>query len=107
MAPVARFFTPYRPRQDLPCTSAGDPAPYGWRAISVPLALVMSGLSRSVAEPFQCRPGLARSSHRSASQADSASSILVTRPRFVNGIRHLPGYSVVAAAGLATIAPLR
>jgi hypothetical protein len=44
-------------RQDLPAPAWGNPAPYGWRAISVPLALVMGSLSRSVAEPFQCRPG--------------------------------------------------
>ena len=55
-----RFFTPYRPtrtRQDLPCTGAGDPAPHGWRAINVPLAPVMSGLSRSLAATFQGRSG--------------------------------------------------
>jgi hypothetical protein len=56
-----RFFTPYRPtrtRHGLPCTSAGEtPHPMVGRAISVPLALVMGGLSRSVTEPFQCRPG--------------------------------------------------
>ena len=53
-------FHPYRPtrmRQDLPCTSAGNPAPHRWRAISVPLASVNGGSSRSVAETFQRRPG--------------------------------------------------
>ena len=48
--------TPHRPtrtRQDLPCTSAGNPRIPSSRAISVPLSPVMSGLSRSLAETFR------------------------------------------------------
>ena len=55
-----RCFNPSLPTRHAAGSSLhqrGEPAPYGWRAISVPLALVMGGLSRSVAEPFQARPG--------------------------------------------------
>ena len=41
----------------FPAPARGNPAPHGWRAISVPLALVIGGLSRSVAATFQRRPG--------------------------------------------------
>ena len=60
MAPVAPLFHPYRPtrtRQDLPCTSAGEPAPpdagfdvTGRRAISGPLTPANRGLSRSLTD---------------------------------------------------------
>ena len=39
----------------FPAPARGNPAPHGWRAISVPLAPVTSGLSRSLAETFQRR----------------------------------------------------
>jgi hypothetical protein len=41
----------------FPAPARGIPAPHGWRAINVPLALVMYGLSRSFAETFQRRSG--------------------------------------------------
>jgi hypothetical protein len=54
-APLFHPLTSYADAQDLPCTSAGNPAPHGWRAINVPFAPVISGLSRSLAETFQRR----------------------------------------------------
>ena len=41
----------------FPVPAREEPAPHSWRAISVPLAPVTGGPSRSVAEPFQRRPG--------------------------------------------------
>ena len=41
----------------FPAPARGTSTPMVGRAISVPLAPVTGGLSRSVAEPFQCRPG--------------------------------------------------
>ena len=43
----------------FPAPARGNPAPHGWRAISVPLAPVIGGLSRSVADglPAQAQAG--------------------------------------------------
>ena len=61
MAPVAPLFHPLPSSADAAGSSlhqrGEDPAPHGWRAINVPLAPVISGLSRSLAETFQRRSG--------------------------------------------------
>ena len=64
-------------RQDLPCTSAAEPAPCHRRAISVQLAPATSGLSRSLADTPTRRSGHVKRRSRTDSQADSAGSIPV------------------------------
>jgi hypothetical protein len=81
--PVPRFYglagpcfsttlRPARTRQDLPCTSAGEPrTPVDRRAISVQLAPATSGLSRSLADTPARRSGHVKGRSRTDSQADS------------------------------------
>ena len=55
--PLFQPLTAYAARGRIyPAPARGGPRPRVW-AISGPLALVMRGLSRSVAEPFPCTPG--------------------------------------------------
>jgi hypothetical protein len=101
--------TPHRlrgTRQDLPCTSAGNPAPRV-RAISGPLDPVTSGSPRSSPDTSPKQVRLHGSLDRSDSQADSSttrrrmSGVSPRCPRTAINSRHPP----LAAAWNPELAP--
>ena len=105
--PLFQPLTAYAARGRIfPTPARGTPYPESchYRAISRGGQRFVTVTSRHLA----LRAKLHRSPDRSASQADSASSILVTRSRFVNGVS--PARPTIRSSrlpGLATIAPPR
>jgi hypothetical protein len=112
MAPVAPLFHPLPSYADAAGSSlhqrGGPRTACDRRAISVQLAPATSGLSRSLADTPTRRSGQVEGRSRTDSQVDSASSIPVTRSRFVNGVSPArPTIRSLRLPGLATIAPPR